>query len=115
MAPTIKLTAIIALILYHLVVKRTDVSSEQLLLAWRKLARPARHRRASDALRQRGLGMGRGRLKLVEKVVDGESIPWPVALGGDKGYRADRIDRVFRELHITPGIRRRKTRTAPRG
>lgn len=35
---------------------------------------------------------------------DGEPIPWPVALGGDKGYRADWIDRFLLELQIMPVI-----------
>jgi transposase len=41
-----------------------------------------------------------------ESVVDGhgEPIAWPVALAGDKGYRADWIDDLLLELGITPVI-----------
>ena len=35
---------------------------------------------------------------------DGERIPWPFALGGDKGYRADWIDEFLLELGIKPVI-----------
>ena len=35
---------------------------------------------------------------------DGEHIPWPFALGGDKGYRADWIDEYLLDLGITPVI-----------
>lgn len=35
---------------------------------------------------------------------DGEPIAWPVALAGDKGYRADWIDEYLLELDITPVI-----------
>jgi transposase len=35
---------------------------------------------------------------------DGEPIAWPVALGGDKGYRADWIDEYLLELGIRPVI-----------
>ena len=35
---------------------------------------------------------------------DGEPIAWPVALAGDKGYRADWIDEYLIELEITPVI-----------
>jgi transposase len=31
-------------------------------------------------------------------------VAWPVALAGDKGYRADWIDELLRELGITPVI-----------
>ena len=34
----------------------------------------------------------------------GNAIPWPVALAGDKGYRADWIDEQLLELGITPVI-----------
>ena len=34
----------------------------------------------------------------------GEAIPWPAALGGDKGYRADWIDQYLLELGIRPVI-----------
>lgn len=34
----------------------------------------------------------------------GERIPWPAALGGDKGYRADWIDEYLLDLGITPVI-----------
>jgi transposase len=34
----------------------------------------------------------------------GEPIAWPVALAGDKGYRADWIDEYLLELGITPVI-----------
>jgi transposase len=37
-------------------------------------------------------------------VGDGEPNPWPVSLCGDKGYRADWIDRFLLELHIAPVI-----------
>ncbi len=41
-----------------------------------------------------------------ERLVDGEGEPiaWPVALAGDKGYRADWIDAFLLELGITPVI-----------
>ena len=41
-----------------------------------------------------------------ERVVDGdgEAIEWPVALAGDKGFRADWIDEYLLELGITPVI-----------
>src|SRR5262249_43021526 len=41
-----------------------------------------------------------------ESVVDGEDAPvaWPLALAGDKGYRADWIDAFLLELGITPVI-----------
>ena len=35
---------------------------------------------------------------------DGEPIAWPVALGGDKGYRADWIDEYLIDLGIEPVI-----------
>jgi transposase len=35
---------------------------------------------------------------------DGERIPWPFALGGDKGYRADWIDEYLLGLNIKPVI-----------
>ena len=35
---------------------------------------------------------------------EGESIPWPVALAGDKGYRADWIDEYLLDLEIRPVI-----------
>jgi transposase len=35
---------------------------------------------------------------------DGEPVAWPVALAGDKGYRADWIDESLLELEIVPVI-----------
>lgn len=35
---------------------------------------------------------------------DGQPVAWPVALAGDKGYRADWIDEYLLELGITPVI-----------
>ena len=35
---------------------------------------------------------------------DGESFAWPIALSGDKGYRADWIDEYLLELGIQPVI-----------
>ena len=35
---------------------------------------------------------------------DGEAISWPLALAGDKGYRADWIDECLIELGIAPVI-----------
>ena len=35
---------------------------------------------------------------------DGAPVAWPVALAGDKGYRADWIDEYLLELGITPVI-----------
>lgn len=35
---------------------------------------------------------------------EGEPIAWPIALGGDKGYRADRIDQFVMDLGIKPVI-----------
>ncbi len=35
---------------------------------------------------------------------DGEPVAWPVALAGDKGYRADWIDEYLIELGIQPVI-----------
>ena len=34
----------------------------------------------------------------------GDPVPWPVALAGDKGYRADWIDDYLLELEIRPVI-----------
>lgn len=34
----------------------------------------------------------------------GDPIPWPVALAGDKGYRADWIDEYLLDLEIRPVI-----------
>ncbi len=34
----------------------------------------------------------------------GEAVPWPEALAGDKGYRADWIDEYLLELEIRPVI-----------
>lgn len=41
-----------------------------------------------------------------EQLIDGDGnpIPWPVALGGDKGYRADWIDEFLLTLGISPVI-----------
>jgi transposase len=41
-----------------------------------------------------------------QSVVDGEGqrVAWPVALAGDKGYRADWIDQFLLELGVTPVI-----------
>lgn len=41
-----------------------------------------------------------------ERLYDGEGNPiaWPVALGGDKGYRADWIDEYLLDLGIKPVI-----------
>lgn len=36
--------------------------------------------------------------------VNGEPVPWPVALAGDKGYRADWIDTCLMALEISPVI-----------
>ncbi len=35
---------------------------------------------------------------------DGQPIAWPVAIGGDKGYRADWIDQYIMDLEINPVI-----------
>jgi hypothetical protein len=35
---------------------------------------------------------------------DGEAVAWPVALAGDKAYRADWIDDCLLKLEITPVI-----------
>ena len=35
---------------------------------------------------------------------DGQPVAWPVALAGDKGYRADWIDDYLLDLDITPVI-----------
>lgn len=35
---------------------------------------------------------------------DGERVAWPIALGGDKGYRAEWIDEALLELGIQPVI-----------
>jgi transposase len=35
---------------------------------------------------------------------DGQPVAWPVALAGDKGYRADWIDEYLIELDINPVI-----------
>lgn len=40
---------------------------------------------------------------------DGEPIAWPVALAGDKGYRADWIDEYLLDLGINPVIPTKKT------
>lgn len=34
----------------------------------------------------------------------GEVVPWPAAIAGDKGYRANWIDAMFLEMGITPVI-----------
>lgn len=34
----------------------------------------------------------------------GEPVAWPVAIAGDKGYRAEWIDEMFLEMEITPVI-----------
>jgi transposase len=41
-----------------------------------------------------------------ERLVDGEGepIPWPLAIGGVKGYRAEWIDKFLLELGILPVI-----------
>lgn len=41
-----------------------------------------------------------------EKLLDaeGEQVAWPVALAGDKGYRAEWIDTYLLDLGITPVI-----------
>ncbi len=36
--------------------------------------------------------------------VQGDQVPWPVALAGDKGYRADWIDEYLLDLEIRPVI-----------
>ena len=36
--------------------------------------------------------------------VDGKPVPWPIALAGDKGYRADWIDECLMALGIAPVI-----------
>ena len=36
--------------------------------------------------------------------VQGDAVPWPVALAGDKGYRADWIDAYLLDLEIRPVI-----------
>ena len=36
--------------------------------------------------------------------VQGDPVPWPVALAGDKGYRADWIDEYLLDLEIRPVI-----------
>lgn len=36
--------------------------------------------------------------------VQGDPVPWPVALAGDKGYRADWIDDYLLDLEIRPVI-----------
>lgn len=35
---------------------------------------------------------------------EGDPVPWPVALAGDKGYRADWIDEYLLDLEIRPVI-----------
>ena len=35
---------------------------------------------------------------------NGDSVAWPIALAGDKGYRADWIDEMLLEMGITPVI-----------
>ncbi len=41
-----------------------------------------------------------------EELIDGEgeTVAWPIALAGDKGYRADWIDQCLQELGIRPII-----------
>ena len=39
---------------------------------------------------------------------DGEPVAWPVALAGDKGYRAEWIDEYLLQLGITPVIPSKK-------
>ena len=38
----------------------------------------------------------------------GEVVAWPVAIAGDKGYRADWIDEMFLEMGVTPVIPSKK-------
>lgn len=40
---------------------------------------------------------------------DGKQVAWPVALGGDKGYRANWIDEYVLELGIKPVIPSKET------
>jgi transposase len=40
---------------------------------------------------------------------DGEPVAWPLQLGGDKGYRADWIDKYLLNLGIQPVIPSRET------
>lgn len=35
---------------------------------------------------------------------DGQLVPWPAAIAGDRGYRANWIDEMFLELGVTPVI-----------
>ena len=35
---------------------------------------------------------------------EGDPVPWPVALAGDKGYRADWIDEYLLDLEVRPVI-----------
>ena len=43
------------------------------------------------------------RLRAMRLDGDGDSVAWPVALAGDKAYRADWIDDYLLKLEITPG------------
>lgn len=42
------------------------------------------------------------------KAGTGEPVPWPEAIAGDKGYRAEWIDRMLLDLEVTPIIPSRK-------
>ena len=39
---------------------------------------------------------------------DGEPVAWPVAIAGDKGYRANWIDEMLLEMNVTPVIPSKK-------
>ena len=39
---------------------------------------------------------------------DGDLVPWPQAIAGDKGYRADWIDEMFVKMGVTPVIPSKK-------
>ena len=42
------------------------------------------------------------------KTGQGDLVPWPAAMAGDKGYRADWIDNMLVEMGITPVIPSKK-------
>ncbi len=41
---------------------------------------------------------------------DGDVVPWPAAIAGDKGYRAEWIDEMLLNMGITPVIRSRENK-----
>jgi transposase len=73
-----------------------------------------RHRRRLDDRHATNVPSSMQSCELREQALDseGEPIAWPVALAGDKAYRADWIDDCLLELEITPVIPSKKNEDA---